>query len=320
MVDFNLTEEQRLLQKTAREFAQNEIKPVAEKIEQMDRTKEQPWDYAKDLVKKGTELGFNKLLIPEEYGGIGMTCMDNMVLLEEFGAADLGIAASYFAVSITAPLVILFGANEKQRKEWFTEICDAEYFVFASLGSEPDVAGADMFFLSQDPKVGLKTLAKRDGDEYVINGTKAAFCTNAGIAQGYFVMARTDMTRPVFESSCIFFVPEGTPGLSFGKKTEMLGWKTGHHCEVFFDDCRVGADRMIGTKGMPGQLFVIRALPYFHTCVYACYIGLARAAYEYALQYSQERVSWGKPIVRHQAVGMKLADMMVDIQAARLMV
>ncbi len=319
MVDFNLTEEQRLLQETARDFAENEIKPVVAKIEQMDRSKEQPWDYVKDLVKEGTELGFTKLLIPEEYGGVGRTCMDNMLLLEEFGAVDLCIAASYFGVSITAPVIILFGANEKQKKEWLTEICEAEYFVLASAGSEPDVAGADTFFPSPDPKVGFKTVAKRDGDAYVINGAKAAFCTNAGIAQGYYVMARTDLARPAYETSCIFFVPEDTPGLSFGKKTEMLGWKTGHHCEVFFDDCRVGADRMIGSEGMSGQLFVMQALPYFGTCLAACYTGLARAAYEYALQYSQERVSWGRPIVRHQAVAMKLADMMVDIQAARLM-
>ena len=319
MVDFNLTDEQKMLQETARDFALNEIKPAVEKIEQMDRTKEKPWDYVKDVVKKGTELGFTKLLIPEEYGGIGRTCMDNMLLLEEFGAVDLCIAASYFGVTITSPVIILFGANEKQKKEWLSEICDSDYFILASAGNEPDVAGADTLVPSPDPKMGFKTLAKKDGDDYVINGSKVAFCTNAGIAQGYYVMARTDLSRPAMETSCIFFVPEGTPGLSFGKKTEMLGWKTGHHAEVFLDDCRVGADRMIGAEGMSGQLFIMKALPYFGTCLAACYTGLARAAYEYALKYAQERVSWGKPIVYHQAVGLKLADMLVDIQAARLM-
>ena len=319
MVDFNLTEEQRMLQETARDFALNEIKPVVDKIEKMDRSKEKPWDYVKDLMRKGAELGFTKLLIPEEYGGIGRTCLDNMLLLEEFGAVDLAIAASYFGVSITAPVIILFGANEKQKKEWLTEICEAPYYVLASAGSEPDVAGADTLKPSFDPKRGFKTLARREGDEYVINGAKAAFCTNAGIAQAYYVMARTDMTKPAFMTSCIFYVREGTPGLSFGKKTEMLGWKTGHHCEVFLDDVRVKADQLIGAEGMSGQLFIMQALPYFGTCLAACYTGLARADYEYALKYAQERVSWGKPIIRHQAVAMKLADMLVDIQAARLM-
>lgn len=320
MIDFTLTEEQQMLQKTARDFAEKEIKPVADEIKRMDRTRFTPWDKVKPIYQKGAELGFTKLLIPEEYGGMGMTCMDNVILMEELAAADLTIAASYFNVSITAPVIFMFGADENQKKAWLTELTSADDHVLASASSEPDVAGADSFCPFPDPRIGLRTFARRDGDDYIISGSKSAFSTNAGAAKAYFVMARTDLTKPQFLSTSMFYIPADTPGLKVGKKTELIGWKTGMHAEVYLDEVRVPVFNRVGEEGANSGLFFLKALPFIAGGLAACYVGMARAAFEYAFKYAHERVSWGQPIANHQAVALKLADMVVDLEAARLMV
>jgi alkylation response protein AidB-like acyl-CoA dehydrogenase len=181
------------------------------------------------------------------------------------------------------------------------------------------VAGSNFLCPYPDPKLGIKTFAKREGDYYVINGSKAAFCTNAGVADAYYVMARTDLTKPPFMSTAVFWVPADTPGLSFGKKTEMIGGGAMQQAEVFLDDVRVPVGNRIGGDGDLSNLFVMKTMPYLGTGLAAIYVGLSRAAYEYALDYAKERISWGVPIIQHQAVSLKLADMYVDVQTARLM-
>lgn len=320
MIDFSLTEEQKMLQKTARDFAHNEIKPAVDEIRLMDRKQFTPWDKVKPVYQKGAELGFTNLLIPEAYGGMGMSCMDNVILMEELGAVDLCIAASYFNVSITAPVIFMFGGNEAQKKKWLTALTTSTDHVLASASSEPNVAGADSFCPFPDPRIGLKTFARRDGDDYIISGSKSAFSTNAGAAKTYFVMARTDLSKPGFLSTSMFCVPADTPGLKVGKKTELIGWKTGMHAEVFLDEVRIPVENRIGEEGANSGLFFLKALPYIAGGLAACYVGMARAAFEYAFEYAHQRVSWGQPIANHQAVALKLADMLVDIEAARLMV
>ncbi|MBD3321190.1 MAG: acyl-CoA dehydrogenase [Chitinivibrionales bacterium] len=307
-----------MLQATARDFAQQELKPAVAEVQRLKRANipHQPWDVCKDAVKKGAELGFNKLLIPEQYGGLGRDCIDHVIIQEELATAGGGITG-YFAA--TFPMMIVIGGTEEQKNRWLPEICSSEVFILASAGNEPDVAGSDFLCPYPDPKIGIKTFARREGDEYIINGCKAAFCTHAGVADAYFVMARTDLSRPMRESSSTFYVPADTPGLSFGKNTEMLGQCTMHHSEVYLDDVRVPETNRIGGEGELSSLFVIKCLPYFGTGLAAIYTGLARAAYDYASAYAHERKSWGQPIVRHQAVTLKLADMLVNIEAARLM-
>ena len=320
MVDFSLNEEQQLLQKTARDFAENEIKPVVEEIEKMDRTKFTPWDKCRDVVKKGHALGFTTLLIPQEYGGGGLGCLENVIVQEELGAADVGIAAAYFNCSATAPMLIIAGGTEEQKKKWLGEICSSEVHILASAGSEPDQAGSDTLCPYPDPRLGLRTLARREGDEYVINGCKSGFITNAGVAKSYYVQARSDLDKPPLESTSIFYVPAGLPGFKIGKREELIGWKTAHNAEVYFEDMRVPKECLLGEEGHGLPIFVIHGLPYIGTGFAAVYVGLARAAYEYALDYAKQRVSWLVPIINHQAVGAMLADMFVDYQAARLMV
>ena len=318
MVDLTLSEEQQALQRTGRDFALNEIKPLAEKIRNGE-VQGEPWSVCKDLYAKGVELGFTGLLVPEQYGGLGLSCMDLVVLMEELATGDIGIAGNYFSLTATIQMLLVVGGTEEQKQKWLPYLLQAqEPHLPAGALSEPNVAGSELFCPIPDPKFGIKTFAKREGDHYVLNGNKSAFVTNAGAADLYFVMARSDLEKPLQESISIFIVPADTPGLRTGQRTELIGCHTGHHAEVFLDDVRVPAENLIGEDGAGGMIFA--QVPQMAIALAACYVGLARSAYEYALAYAQERKSWGKPIIEHQAVALKLADMAVDVQAARLLV
>ena len=318
MIDLTLSSEQDLLRKTARDFAEKEIRPVADEIDRMDRAKEMPWDKVRPVYQKAARLGFTSLLIPEEYGGQGGTCIDNVLLQEELAAVDMGIAASYFNVTITGAVMISMGGTEEQKRAWLGEISRNDTAMLASAGSEADQAGSDSLCPYPDPKMGMRTFARRDGDGFVINGAKSAFITNAGAASHYFVMARTDLDGPPMMSTSVFYVPATTPGLSVGKLTELIGWKSVQNAEVYLDDVRVPASAELGGGGAGLGLFLFKALPFIGVGFAACHVGLARAAYEHALEYAQQRISWGVPIIKHQAVAGMLADMWVDLQAARL--
>lgn len=316
MIDLSLTEEQELLRGTAREFAHGEIAPARERVEKLGEQAE-PWSVCRDVFRKGAELGFTRLLLPEQYGGVGRRCIDLVILLEELAAADISIAADCFSLTSTVALAILRGGDERQRREWLGELCSAPRLL-AGAQSEPNVAGSELFCPLPDPKLGMKTFARREGETYVLNGQKSAFVTNGGIADHYFILARTDLAKPQMQSISVFYVPAGTPGFTAGRRTPMIGWKTSHHAELYFDEVRLGAERRIGPEGEGGR--VLGMIPEMPVGLAACFVGLARAAYEYALDYAQRRRSWGAPIAQHQAVGLKLADMYCDLQSARLMV
>ncbi|MBA3581855.1 MAG: acyl-CoA/acyl-ACP dehydrogenase [Gammaproteobacteria bacterium] len=317
MVDFTLSEEQLMLQKTARDFAQKEIKPIVEKLHHLGDDTD-PWPLCKPMVQKGVELGFTKLFVPEEYGGIGATLFDTTLILEELGAADVSIAADYFSLTASMALLLMVGGNDEQKKRIFGQIDASDCFMFSGAQSEPNVAGSELFCPYPDAKFGMKTQAKREGDHYILNGQKSAFITNAGISDAYFILARTDSSKPQVEGVSIFYVPANAPGLQIAKRTKLIGWHTSYHAEVYLDNVKVPVTDRIGEEG--GALMLFAQLPQMPVCLAACFIGLARASYEYALQYAKERNSWGQPIIEHQAVALKLADMYCDLQAARLMV
>ena len=182
--------------------------------------------------------------------------------------------------------------------------------------SEPNVAGSELFTQDPDPAQGIRTFARRDRDHYIIRGQKSAFVTNCGIANYYFVLARTSLDKPLWESISVFFVPADTAGLKAGRRTRMSGWHTGHHAELSLEDVRVPAKNLLGGEGAAAR--VMGSLPQMPIGLAAAYVGLARRSYEFALDYAQQRRSMGKPIVQHQAVALKLADMYADYQAARL--
>ena len=313
MMDLRLSDEQSLLQQTARDFARAEIAPVAERVAR-ERLAE-PWPACEAMFRRGWELGFTRLLLPERHGGGGGRMIDAVLLLEELGAADVAIAADLFALNMTVPLIVLAGGDDAQRAALLGQIV-ARPVVLSGALSEPNVAGSELFTQDPSPKLGIRTRARREGNGYVIDGQKSAFVTNAGIADHYFVLARTSEDRPLWESISVFFVDADTPGLTAGRRTRMSGWLTGHHAEVTLDRVAVPHERLIGGEGAGAR--IMGSLPQMPIGLAAAYVGLARATYEYALDYAGRRQSMGVPIARHQAVALKLAEMYADYHIARL--
>ncbi len=315
-MDLRLSDEQQLLRDTARDFARREIRPALAAVERLPEG-QQPWAVGREVFEKGAELGFTRLLIPERFGGLGRPCIDLVILLEELGAADVSIAADYFSLSATVALVFERGGDEQQRAQWLGEFC-SRAMLLAGAQSEPSVAGSELFCPSADPALGMRTTATRTASGYRLRGQKSAFVTNGGIADAYFIIARTDLARSQAEGLTVFIVRSGAPGFSCGPRTPLIGWKTSHHAELRFDEVELAASDRIGDEGGGGRL--LGMVPEMPVGLAACFVGLARSAYEYALEYSIQRRSWGMPIARHQAVALKLADMYCDLQAARLMV
>ena len=321
MIDFSLTDEQQLLQQTARDFARSEIAPVVERVlrQRAAGGDPDPWPLCQAMFRNGWELGFTRLLLPESLGGGGGRMIDAAILLEELGAVDVSVAADLFALNMTVPLIVAAGGTPAQQQEFLGQIA-ARPTVLSGALSEPNVAGSELFTQDPSPKMGIKTFARREGDgadaRYVIRGNKSAFVTNCGIADHYFILARTSLDKPLWESISVFFVPADTPGLKPGARTRMTGWHTGHHAELYVDDVVVPANRLIGGEGLGAR--IMGSLPQMPIGLAAAYVGLARSAYEYALDYAKKRVSMGVPIVQHQSVALKLAEMYADYHASRL--
>lgn len=318
MIDFSLTQEQQILQTQAREFAQNKIQPIVQIIEESNNPEMEPWEVCQNLFRKGSELGFTSLMLPEELGGVGRKCIDLAIVLEEIGAVDVSIACSYFNLTAAMSLFVTRAATTQQQKRILSFVNSGKPHLFSAAESEPNVATSDLFCPIPDSNIGIKTSAVRENNAYILNGTKSSLVTNAGIADAYFIIARTAMDKPLHESMSIFYVEADTPGIKFGKKTQMIGWKASHHAEIYLDNVSVPIENLIGQEGEAAKLLML--LPEVAIGLAASYVGLARAAYEYALNYAKQRISWGRPIIEHQAVALKLAEMMINTQAARLMV
>jgi len=318
MIDLSLSPEQRMLQQTFRDFARNVVAPAAERIDAATEPGLFPFDQCRELLRKGAEEGYLALVVPEEQGGLGGSCVDLALLCEELGAVDVAIGANLFNLTATMHLMVARFGSDEQRERILAPMRDRRPRVLSGALSEPNVAGSDLFAPAPGEGVGIRTRAARDGDSYVLHGAKSAFVTNGGIADGYFVLARTNPDAPPAAGMSMFYVPADSPGLSCGRPTELIGWKSGHHAELFLDGVRVHESNRIGAEGQAGML--LGSVAEMPVGLAACYVGLARAAYEYARDYARQRVSWGRPIIEHQAVALKLADMYVDAQAARLMV
>ncbi len=231
---------------------------------------------------------------------------------------DVAAAASYFSLTATMAQLVARAGTPSQRDRWLAPVRDGAPVLLSGALSEPDRAGSDLFYPDADPTVGVQTVARREGDAWVIDGTKSAFVTNAGVADAYFVMARTAFDAPPAQAMTMFHVPGDAPGLSFGRRTELSGWRTSTHAELVLDGVRVGDEDVVGGVGEAGLVFA--RCPEIAIGLAACFVGLARSAHEYAAAYANDRRSWGVPIARHQTVALRLAEAAIDVQAARLLV
>ncbi len=299
MIDFSLTEEQEALQGMAREFAQKEMKPAAAKYDRGD-------EFPEDIMKKAFEAGFITCNIPQEYDGGGLKELDIALISEELAAGCAGMFTTIMASSLAFTPIILFGSDE-QKNKFLTPF--TKKMSFAAFCLTEREAGSDAG--------ATKTRALRDGDHYVINGSKC-FITNGGIASLYVVFALTDPDKGIRGVSAVV-VPRETPGITIGKEEDKLGHRASNTTELFFEDVRVPVENLLAREGM-GFIVAMKTLDKTRASVGAAGVGVARTALEHAIEYAKTRIQFGKPIATFQNIAFKIAQMAMDVNAARHLV
>jgi acyl-CoA dehydrogenase len=298
LVDFTLTDEQKDLRELAHNFAEREIRPVA-------------WDYDRDgtwpqeIVEKAFEVGLMNAHIPEAYGGPGLDNLSGCLIEEELGWGCSGIGTTLMANGLaSAPLLI--GASEEVKKEYLGRLTEEPKLASFCL-TEPD-AGSDVS--------GMKTTAIRNGDKYVINGSKV-FITNGGYADWFTVYAKTDKDAG-HRGISAFVVPKDDTVI-VDKKEDKLGQRASNTAAITFNETEIPAENLLGEENH-GFKLAMMTLDRTRPGVSALAVGIARAAFEFASEYSKERVQFGVPIAMHQAIAFMIADMATKVQAARLLV
>jgi acyl-CoA dehydrogenase len=299
MIDFSLTEEQVQLQELARKFAREEIIPKA-------AYHDQTGEFPREIVRKAWEIGLMNTHVPVEYGGAGLGVLDGCLITEEFAYGCTGIATAMEANGLAAAPVIVAG-NEEQKKEFLGRLTREPLFA-AYCVTEPG-AGSDV--------AGIRTSAKRVGDDYVINGEKM-WITNASVANWYFLLAYTDPSAK-HRGMSGFIVPRETPGVTVGKKEKNLGQRASDTRGITFEDVKIPAKYLLGKEG-DGFKIAMSAFDHTRPTVSSGAVGLARRAMDEAIKYATERSTFGQPIAKYQAVSFMIADMAKDVEAARLLV
>lgn len=297
MVDFTLTDEQKALREMAHDFAEKEIRPVAWEFD-----KDGTWP--EDLIKKAWEVGLMNSHIEEEYGGPGASYLDGALIEEELSWGCSGIQTSIGCNGLaTAPIAL--GGSEEIKKKYFGALTESPKLASFCL-TEPD-AGSDVS--------GMRTTAVKKGDKYVLNGSKC-FITNGGYADYYTVYAKTD--KDAGHRGISAFVVEREWGVEVDKKEDKLGQRASNTATISFNDVEVPAENLLGEENH-GFKLAMMTLDRTRPGVAAMAVGIARAAMEFAIEYSKERVQFGVPIAMHQGIQFMIADMATEIEAARLL-
>jgi acyl-CoA dehydrogenase len=297
-VNFTLTDEQKMIQQLARDFARKEMAPVAEHY---DEAHEYPWP----VVKKAQELGLTAINVPEEYGGLGLSLFEEVVVGEELAWGCSGMSTA-LAVNGLAYLPILIAGNEEQKKEYGRRLADGQMASYCA--TEPE-AGSDV--------AGIKTTARQESDHYILNGSKT-FITGATVADFYTVFAYTDPEQRYNGMSC-FIVDRDWDGVSVGKPFDKMGQHASDTAEVVFDDVKVPVTHLLGKEGQ-GFLIAMKVFDRSRPGTAAGAVGVAQRALDESVRYAKERVTFGKPLWQHQVIGHMIADMAVEVEAARLLV
>ena len=298
-MDYLLNEQQVMIRDLARKIANEKIRPVAAKY---DETEEFAWD----IVKVLSDSDLFGIYISEAYGGLGGGVMEMCIVAEELSRACGGIALGFAGTALGIYPIILYGSNE-QKKKYLPQIAKGKKLAaFCITEAE---AGSDAG--------SIKTNAKKEGDYYILNGTKQ-WITNAGEADVYTVIAITDKTKGARGASA-FIVEKGTKGIDFGQKEKKLGIRASTTREVIFTDCKIPKENLISKEGM-GFIVAMKTFDNSRPGVAAQALGIAQGALDLAVDYARKRVQFGQPISSFQAIQHMLADMATQIEAARALI
>jgi butyryl-CoA dehydrogenase len=297
-MDYLLNEQQKMVRDLTRQIAQEKIKPVAAHY---DETEEFAWPIMKILA----ESDIFGIYIPEQYGGLGGGIMEMCLATEELSRACGAIALGFAGTALGTFPILLYGSDE-QKKKYLPAIAKGKVAAFCITEAE---AGSDAG--------AIKTTAKKDGDHYILNGTKQ-WITNAGEAEVYTVIAITNKAKGARGASA-FIVEKGTKGMDFGAKEKKLGIRASATREVVFTDCRIPKENLIAKEGM-GFIVAMKTFDNSRPGVAAQALGIAQGAFDAALDYSTKRVQFGQPISSFQAIQHMLADMAMQIEAVRALI
>jgi alkylation response protein AidB-like acyl-CoA dehydrogenase len=296
-MQYALTEEQNLLREMVRKLAKEKVEPGAAA---RDQKGEFSWEMV-DLLRANGLMGVD---FPEEFGGSGAGLLSLIIVTEELSKVDAAVGILPVAQELGS-LPILLAANETQREKYLPALAGAEKlaaFALTEAGGGSDVAS-------------FRCKATRQGDFYILNGSKT-FITNGGVADIVTVYALTDPAKGGHKGASVFIVEKGTKGFSVGKHEDKLGIRSSDTVELIFEDCAVPAENLLGQEGW-GFAIMMKTLDFSRPAVGAQALGIATGAFEYALNYAKERIAFGKPIIAHQGISFKLADMAMKIEAAR---
>ena len=298
-MDFRPTEEQQLLRRSVREFAETEMRPHVREWDEHQH-------FPAELMPKLASLGLLGIQFPEQYGGAGMSAIDYCICIEELARVDPAVALSVAAHNgLCSAHIFLFG-NEQQKHKYLPPLTRGQKI--GAWGLTESSSGSDA--------AGMRTTATRAGDCWVLNGSKT-FTTHGRVGDTMVVMAVTDRAAGTKGISA-FIVDKGTPGLSPGKKEDKLGMRASDTSEMLFENCRIPADQLLGAEGQ-GFVNTMQVLDAGRIGIAALSVGLAQGAYEAALAYAKVRKSFGKTISTFQAIQWKLADAATRIEAGRLL-
>jgi len=301
-MNFELTEEQNLIRDMVRTFAQTEVAPSAGERDEQEH-------FDRDLMfTRLADLGLTGIVFPEEYGGAGADYLSYAIAVEELSrvCASTGVTLSAH-LSLCANPIYLFGTHE-QKKQFLTPLALGE--AMGAFGLTEPSAGSDAG--------GTRTVAVRDGDDWIVNGTKI-FITNAGEADIYVVFARTDKEAQKHHGISTFIVEKGTPGFSFGKKEKKMGIRSSPTMELVFENCRVPHENMLGEEGK-GFKVAMKTLDGGRIGIASQALGIAQGALDATVAYTTQREQFNKPLSAFQGVQFQLADMATQVEAARLLV
>jgi len=298
-LEYFFTDTQKEIRDLARRFAREKMKPVRAEL---DKTGEFPYE----LLKGMGDLGLMGVYFPEEYGGLGGGIMEMCIVVEELCRVDGAAGLCYAACGLGA-FPILVGGTDEQKKKYLPRLAAGELAAFAITEAS---AGSD--------SSNVKTRARRDGDSYVLNGTKQ-FITNGSVAKIYSIIASTNPRKGARGLSA-FIIEDGTPGFTYGKIEDKMGIRCSKTAELVFQDCRVPAANLIGGKEGYGFIHTMRTFDRTRPGVGAQALGIAAGALDEALEYARTRIQFDVPIAHFQAVQMMLADMAIQVEASRTLI